>query len=254
MSRYFLVTFVVLVLTGCNKKKQFDGPDFYSDGFELYTKADDLLDGEDVLWSFFQRTNPENTLTIDTVLSHSGAKSVRFYAAPSSEDKVSKCSINKQFMAFWEKETVVVEFWCYLEGTENVDWLFFFDLEEKVPIGAGPGMRLAIVDNKILLEHKYPKPNIEQTLNPTEFPRNQWVKVKMEILLSRKDKGTVRVWQNDQLILSADNWQTLPKDLLYAQQGTKGMYNQIEFGITANADDQSHVFYVDDVNVYTLPE
>jgi len=225
----------------------------YSDTFENYQEIDDLIDGENVLWSFFQLTFEENNIQVDTLITHSGAKSMRFFALPSVDGKVSKCSINKQFMAFWEGETVVVEFWCYIADNEDIDWMFIFDLEEKVPVGAGPGMRIAIVENRLLLEHKYPNPNVAQTSNPIDFPRNQWVKVKMETLLHRKKKGYVRIWQDDQLVLSVDNWKTLPKDLLYVQQGTKGGYNQIEFGITANADDQAHVFYLDDVNVYTLP-
>lgn len=246
-----LLAILVLILS-CNKKKIFDGPNTYQDGFETYTSEEDLIDGENVLWSFFQLTDDENSISIDTTISHTGNASVRFFAKKSTNDLVSKCSINKQFMAFWEKETVVVEFWCYLADTNACDWLFLFDLEEKVTIGAGPGMRLAIVDDKIALEHKYPNPNVFQEGAGIEFPRNEWVKIKFEALLSRKKKGTVKVWQNDQLILSKENWKTLPKDLVYAQQGTKGMYNQIEFGITANSKEADHLMYVDDINVYTL--
>lgn len=244
---------IPLLFLACNKKKAFSGPQMYSDSFENYEVVEDLVDGENELWSFFQVTLEGNSIDVDSINTHSGARSMRFFALPTTSDKVSKSSINKQFMAFWEGETVVAEFWCYIADTDDIDWMFIFDLEEKVPVGAGPGMRIAIVENRLLLEHKYPNPNVEQTTNPIDFPRNEWVKVKMETLLSRKKKGYVRIWQNDQLVLTADNWKTLPKDILYAQQGTKGGYSQIEFGITANADDQEHVLYVDDVNVYTLP-
>lgn len=248
--RLSIVFVLLILLVACNKKKRFDGPNSYADGFEWYANVDALIDGEDNLWSFFQVTKEENTISIDTSIVHSGNQSLRFYGI-ANDSEVSKCSINKQFMAFWEEETVVVDFWCYLEGNEDIDWLFIFDLEEKIPVGAGPGMRLAIVENKLLLEHKYPKPNVEQEGSGIIFPRNQWVHITFETLLSRKDKGYVRVYQDDQLVLRVDNWQTLPKDLLYAQQGTKGMYDQIEFGLTANADDNAHVMYIDDVQVDT---
>lgn len=241
---------VILLLVACNKKEKFDGPNSYADGFESYDNFEQLIDGNNELWSFFQITRDENNISIDTTIVHSGNKSIRFYGVP-NDNNVSKCSINKQFMAFWEGETVVVDFWCYLVGSEKIDWLFIFDLEEKVPVGAGPGMRLAVVNDQLLVEHKYPMPNITQSGNGVDFPRNQWVNIRFEAKLSRKDKGTVRVWQDDVLILSADDWQTLPKDILYAQQGTKGMYNQIEFGLTANADDNTHEMYLDDVSVVT---
>ncbi len=252
MIKFLSFLALSILLISCSKKKLFDGPNTYQDDFEAYFFKEDLIDGNDEFWSFFQLTNTENTISIDTSITHSGNASVRFFAKRSTDELLSKCSINKQFMAFWEKETVVIEFWCYLADTNACEWLFLFDLEEKVPIGAGPGMRLALVDDKIALEHKYPNPNVFQDGAGIEFPRNEWVKIRFESLLSRKKKGTVRVWQNDQLILSKENWKTLPKDIIYAQQGTKGMYNQIEFGITANSKDADHLMYLDDINVYTI--
>lgn len=246
----FIISLAVIILA-C-KKKQFDDPNNYSDDFEAYQNIDEIIDGKNEQWSFFQNTIDGNSVEIDTTFTHSGNKSVKcIAAAKNGSDITSKASINKQFMAFWEKETVNIDFWIYIPGNNDLDWLFIFDLEEKVPIGAGPGMRLAIVNNQLLVEHKYPYPNIEQSGNGIDFPRNEWVNVRMETKLSRKRKGTVKVWQNGSLILEADNWQTLPKDILFVQQGTKGMYNQIEFGATANADDDINTVYIDDVIVYT---
>lgn len=252
MKWKLMVVLLAALTVGCNKKKFFDGPNQYSDGFESYTDAEQLIDGDDQLWSFFQLTIEGNTISIDSSIVHSGQKSVKFEGA-GTDDVLSKCSINKQYMAFWEGETVAADFWCYLADTLDADWLFIFDLEEKVPIGAGPGMRLAIVENQLLLEHKYPSPNVEQTGAGIKFPRNQWVHIRIETLLSRKKKGTIRVWQDDVLILSADNWRTLPKDILYSNQGSVGKYDQIEFGLSANADDDSHVMYFDDIDVSVLP-
>lgn len=241
------------VFLGCNKKKFFDGPNFYQDDFEAYSVIDDIIDGENLNWSFFQKTYSENTITIDTTIYHSGGKSVRSYAiAPNETDGTSKASINKQFMAFWEGETVQADFWMYLEGNDPIDWLFIFDLEEKTAIGAGPGMRLAIVDDKILLEHKMPNPNVEQEGDGIAFPRNQWVNIRFETKLSQRKKGWVKVYQDGVLIIEQDKWKTLPKDILYSLQGTKGMYSQIEFGATANSDDNDVVVYVDDVDVKVL--
>lgn len=240
----------IALLISCNKEEIFDGPDTYFDDFEAYDTKEGLQDGENELWSFFQLTRDENDITIDTNTVHTGSKSVKFECAAGADGNASKCSINTQFMAFWEDETVHVDFWMYLEGNESAQWLFLFDLEESTPVGAGPGIRLALVDDQITVEHKYPNPNIHQ---PDEtaipYPRDQWVHIAFETKLSRKKKGFIKVWQDDVLIIEQSDWQTLPKDILYFQQGTKGGYSQIEFGITANSQDSPHVMYVDDVNV-----
>ena len=39
-------------------------------------------------------------------------------------------------MAFWKGETVRLSAWYYIEGTQNLNWLFLMDLEEQTPIGA----------------------------------------------------------------------------------------------------------------------
>lgn len=247
--KYILISLVFVSLVSCNKKKHFDGPNAYFDDFESYNHIDETVDGNNELWSFFQLTYGNNDVSIDSAITHSGNRSVRCFAQAPEDDGTSKASINKQFMAFWEGETVQSDFWLYIEGNDPIDWLFIFDLEEKTPIGAGPGMRLAIVENKILLEHKYNNPNVYQNGEGILFPRNQWVNIRFETKLSRKKKGTVRVWQDGVEIISINKWQTLPKDILYSQQGTKGMYSQIEFGATANSDDNNIVLYVDDVDV-----
>lgn len=173
-------------------------------------------------------------------------KSLLFKAAKSDKDGASKSSLAKQKMAFWKGETVRLSAWYYIEGTQNLNWLFLMDLEEQTPIGAGPGMRLALVDNQLRIEHKFNEKDIKQQ-NPISFPRNEWVKIVWEIKLERKKKGTVKLWQNGQLIIDSKEHNTLPKDLLYFQQGTKGMYSSCEIGITANSSDNPTRLWVDDI-------
>ena len=157
-------------------------------------------------------------------------------------------------MAFWEDEVVAVEVWYYIHRNAPAEWLFLFVLEEKIPIGAGPGIRLALVDEELTVEHKFPNPNIYQNdATAIKFPRDEWVKVNFEALLSKKEDGYIKVWQNDVLIIEQMDWQTLPKDILYFNLGTKAMYNQIEFGATANGSDSPVTVNVDDVRVEVLP-
>ncbi len=247
------ILFVAIIFTGCNKEKFFDGPDFFQDDIESYSILSDLLLPNDQYWSFTQLTRAENNITIDTTKVHSGNKSLKFVAKKSDNDGASKSSIAKQNMAFWDGETVRMSAWYFIEGTNALDWLFLMDLEEQAAIGAGPGMRLALVDNKLRVEYKFNEKDItQQTGQEIDFPRNQWVQVVWEVTLSQKNKGAVRLWQNGQLIIDSKNNRTLPKDILYFQQGTKGMYSSCEIGITANSKDNNLTIWVDDIKFEKL--
>lgn len=250
MKRISILLLPLLWLS-CDKQKLFDGPNAYSDDFESYAAIEETIDGNDVNWSFFQNTLSANSISLDTSIVHSGNRSLRFEGQRTA-DILSKASINKQHMAFWEGDIVSVDFWIYLKGNAPAQWLFLFDLEEQTSVGAGPGMRLALVDGKILLEHKYNNPNVEQPGEGIPFPRDQWVNLRFETELSQKKEGYVKVYQDDQLILDRDNWKTLPSDFLYHTQGTQGRYSQIEFGVTANPSEDDIVLYVDDVWVEVL--
>jgi len=248
MKQLILLLVCVFLFNSCNKKKFFDGPDFYQDDFESYTSIDDLLSLDDVNWSLTQLTRDNNVVTIDSTNFHSGNQSLKFIADKSDGDGASKCSIAKQNMAFWDGETVRLSAWYFIEGTNSLDWLFLFDLEEQTAIGAGPGMRLALVDNHLVVEYKFYEKNIYQTVGQEiDFPRNEWVEVIWEVKLSQKNKGSVKLWQNGQLIIDEKNKRTLPKDVLYSLQGTKGMYSSVEIGITANSKENALKLWVDDV-------
>lgn len=251
--RSLIILAITICCISCNKKKIFDGPSAYSDGFEDYDSSYQMIEIENKYWSFFQLTKEPNKLSIDSSISHSGSKSIRCYAEK-SDDIVSKCSFSKQKMAFWEGETLISEAWYYIQGEQSLEYLFLMDLEEQTAIGAGPGMRLALVNNLIRINHKYLDPElIQPTDSKRFFARNKWVKLRFEAKLSKKKDGWVKVYQNDTLIIHQENWNTLPHDILYFTQGTKGMYSSVEFGITANSHDNNVTLYVDDIKVTKLP-
>lgn len=242
---YFV--FSCLLLFSCNKEKYFDGPEFYQDDFESYANLAEMLPENDLFWSYTQLTRVENFITIDSTKAHSGNKSLKFTAKKSDASGASKASIAKQKMAFWDGETVRMSAWYYIEGTNELEWLFLLDLEEQATIGAGPGMRIALVDNKLRIEYKFNEKDIVQFPDQEiEFPRNEWVELVWEVKLSQKKKGSVRLWQNGVLIIDNKGNRTLPRDLLYFQQGTKGMYSSCELGITANSKSNDLTLWVDD--------
>ena len=240
------------MLSACNKKKFFDGPNNYVDDFESYTSFDQLTEGDDVKWSFTQITREANTIELSTEQAHSGLNSVKFHALSGADGDASKASLVKQKMAFYEGETVRVSVWYYIEGTQSLDWLFLLDLEEQTAIGAGPGMRVANINsaNNAIVEFKYPEPNMYQ--ESSSLPRDQWFELTLETKLSQKKKGWIKLYQDGQLILEKSKMQTLPKDILYQIQGTKGMYTSVEIGITANSRDNNSVIYADDFSIQVI--
>jgi hypothetical protein len=252
MHRLFLIVLSYFIFSGCNKKERFDGPNSYSDDFESYSDFSELTEGNNVYWSYTQDTREENFIQLDTTRAHSGLQSLKFNALPTNELGASKASIAKQKMAFWENETVRLEAWYYIEGTKDLTWLFLMDIEEQSTIGAGPGMRLALVDNSLRVEYKFNQDDLLQA-NPVTFPRDQWTKITWELGLSQSKKGHVKVWQNDTLIIEKSSIKTLPTDFLYSQQGTKGMYSSCEIGITANSISDNTTLWIDDFSVYTHP-
>ncbi|MCX6148717.1 MAG: hypothetical protein NTW25_15905 [Candidatus Kapabacteria bacterium] len=253
MKYYQIVTMIIFSIhfSSCDTKELFDGPNSYSDNFENYTNSSELINDNNINWSFYQLTYPENNVIIDTNLFHTSNKCLSFFATKANDnDGASKCSIVKHKMAFWSGDIVSIDFWYFIHGNEKADWLFIFDFEEQTAIGAGPGMRLALVDDALMIEHKYNNPNIFQPKDTKIlFPRDKWVNIRLETLLSQKKTGYVRVWQDNILIINQNNWATLPSDILYFIQGTKGMYSSIEFGITANTHDSNLKVNLDDIIV-----
>ena len=100
--KWTLILLSVLALASCKKREVFGAPNNYVDDFEVYSWKEDLIDRNDELWTFFQLIDDLNTITIESTIVHFGNKSVRFFAVDGSSDDAKKCSINKQFMAFWE--------------------------------------------------------------------------------------------------------------------------------------------------------
>lgn len=251
MRKYIFIAALAAFVISCKKEKWFDGPNFMQEDFEAYTHVDSMFTPLDEHWSFNQNTVEGNYIALDTNIVHGGNQSLKFFAYQSPAENVSKCSIVKQHMAFYDGDIVRISAWYYIEGSAPADWLFLFDFEEQAAIGAGPGIRIANTEQTgLTLEHKYYAPDIYQEESThISLPREQWVNIVMEVQLSQKKKGYIRIWQDNVLIISGDNQQTLPKEGLYFQQGTKGMYQAVEFGITANTKDRDLVLYMDDILV-----
>lgn len=258
MKRILVLLIVVSGVFSCNKEKWFGGVNTYQDGFE-YPAAnalDSLLLEDDSRWTNEQTTYDLNNFEISDEQVHSGNYSLKCFAQQTIDGKASKCGLQKQNVSFYQGETVELNAWYYLANTEKSSFLVFMDLEEKISIGAGPGMRI-FLDGEgeylYLNRGKYGEPSIYQNESAkTVFPRNQWVKITLQVNLHKRKKGWVKMYQDDVLVLEADNVKTLPTDQPFGAQGTKGLYDSIEFGITANSSDNDVTMFVDDIDAKKL--
>jgi hypothetical protein len=248
-SSLFIV-FVLLLSAGCLEPIGYEGTEDYSDGFESYTSFEDI-DEDDRF--FFQLTYPENIISIDTTRPYAGNQCLRFFGKGEVDDVLSKCSMMQRRLALREGKIVTASGWFYLDSNATLASLYLLDMEERTPIGAGPGMRVLIDEaNELQLNHKFPNPTLRQdSTTARQVPRKTWFKITLESLLSQKEDGWVKVYQNDTLVIEQYDWQTLPVDLLYFQQGTKGVYSSIEFGVTANSSPEDVTVFVDEIEVFT---
>lgn len=243
---------LILFSTSCFREELLEGKTSLQENFEAISSYEELIEGNDPNWTFFQLTEGENAIRIDTTKAAEGKQCLKFFAT-ASQNGASKCDIANNNMLFKEGETFRFSAQYYLEGKEDLSDIFLFDLEEGTAIGAGPGMRLAI-DNKegyLKIERKKMlESDIRQASgNEITFPRDQWVLVVIEIELSQKKEGTIRVYQDNVLVIEANNIRTLPIDKLNIIQGSKGIYNSVQVGITANSPENNATLYVDDIDI-----
>jgi Polysaccharide lyase len=253
MKKTFGLFLFIFFCAGCYKAKRdylADAPSSYYDDFESYPNADSLYG--DARWQGNQLTVGNNSITIDTSIVHSGNQSIRFFASLRSGDIVSKSSLLKNNFGFQNGSVVEYEAWYYIESSASLSNLFLVDFEDPAFISSGPGFRIMvnaeeeIVVERGKMEHSTLQQNTE--LN-RKLPKNRWVKIKVEFKLSKRKKGYVKVWQDNELILEHDNVITLAKDLVYATQGTVGFLRQVEIGLTANSTEGDVIMYVDDLSI-----
>lgn len=246
---------VLISLVSCSKDEALSGKKVIIENFESYNINEEFTSSSGDNWTFFQQTEFENTIELDTVIVFEGDKSAKFFAKKTENGNASKCDIANNKMSFPEGETFQFSAWYFIEGNQPVDYIFLFDLEETVPVGVGPGMRVSISpDNQIILErNKMGMETIyQQAGSEIEVPRDQWFFLDLEVLLSLKEDGFIKIKQNGEQIIFADNQRTLPKDRLTFTQGTKGVYTSVQVGITANSALNDVTLYVDDIRIQSL--
>jgi hypothetical protein len=248
--RYFFVLASLIAFLGCFKERFLQGKTSLYEDFELVQSAEELFETDN--WVFYQQTEPNSYLVIDTSMSKFGAQCLLIKAASGT---VSKSDLANNKLALPEGESVRFSGWFYLDDTLDLGYVFLVDIEESVVIGAGPGVRVAInADDYLVIErNKFGEPTLSQSPeDQTPFPRQQWVHIELEMGLSQQKKGYVKLWQNNELLIQASNVRTMPKDELYHLQGSKGVYQSLQVGLTAVTADHDVFLYLDAIEFELL--
>jgi hypothetical protein len=178
----------------------------------------------------------DNTLELTAEAAHDGAVGLRATSLPPTGEMVTaKASIESELVHFIRGDTVRMGAWYRrVSGTPYG----LMDLESAWMLEA-PGIRLLIEAGRLEVELKWAnKPRFVQRA-PIAFPADVWVRVEWEVHLEPDQTGSVRVWQDGELIID-ELGQTLPLP--------NTILNSWELGITANNEGTS-VLDVDGVTI-----
>lgn len=182
----------------------------------------------------------ENRIELQSDESRSGSQVVRCTASASGR-WASKAAIQKGGFFFEEDDDFWVAFSLFVEGDDNLQNLFLFDLETTQLKGA-PGRRLMCSggDAFLKVESKSSGPDFSQKHSDrTALPKGQWVRIVLHIHLAHDENGVVELWQDGKRILYGKG-QTLPKPNI--------VYDRVQFGITASGT-HSGSLVIDDVMI-----
>lgn len=255
--RYTGIIFAIFICSlGCHKEDIGPGLKEYHDDFERYNDWTELVDSlAGDRWTQYNDNefNLSSTpFSIDTVIVHSGNKSVRFHASQNDPgyEEVIKCNLNKNGFYFKQGETLHFSAWYYIEhDTTAYGTFFILDLGDIA--GGSQEIRIMCWEENVEVErNKIGLPNLFQEQPAKLIPINQWCHVEIEVKLSQYQKGAAKLWIDGQEVINKDKIITLPKDRVTMSWGTKGYYERIQVGITAKNHTQDLVMYVDDVDVW----
>ncbi|MEQ2008949.1 MAG: heparin lyase I family protein [Limisphaerales bacterium] len=254
-----LALFVLMVAVSCVRldwlsktPPPFTGRFFFQDGFENATTFDDLFPRDFSRWHGFQRESAAkptpNRVELTSEIVHSGTNALKLVAEPYDGHTASKADIQLERLPFTKGSHVWFSGWFHLKSGGDVALIFLWDLEASDK-AQSPGRRLYLQSGGWLasdLGKWWSGKTFRQTKGKeAPFPKDQWVRLKVHLLLSEHDDGLMEVWQNGTKVLDARG-QTLPT--------AKSAYDRLQIGLTANGNRQhANTLYVDDIVLSSEP-
>ncbi len=262
--------FVLLLLaTACSSDdtaptEPITGNYLFEDGFEVADgDLQDLFPADNSRWSTFQQVGNSNQINVEQGRFSEGNNSLRVFARATT-GKLSKMNIEKGGFIAAEGTTVRIEANFYLASAADIENLLLIDLEccscwdPSVADNQCPGTRLMMKANDYLsIERgKILGSTLEQT--KVVFPRNEWVEVVWELVLSSENDGMNRLYINgaeaiNEQASNMPNAEAFKK--LFAENNIDFnlqeplFYERFQIGITANPTASDIELFVDDVKL-----
>lgn len=182
-------------------------------------------------------TFKDNRLDVLAAAGHDGGVGLRATAlAPTGNMITAKASIDRELVHFVRGDVVKIGAWFrVVEGKP----FGLIDLEAAY-VDQAPGPRVLLVGDHLEVELKFgEKPHFKPSVSRA-FPIGPWVRVEVELELQPDATGSVRLWQDGELLIDTKG-QTLPLP--------NTILNSLELGITANNEVKT-VLDVDGISVF----
>lgn len=241
----------------------------FEDGFETENNSvNELFLSNGSRWSSIQQSDPTNAtneISISDINFSEGQNSLRLFAFQ-SDNSLSKMDIEKNGFSAFANDKVIIKADFFIGNTANIENLLLIDLEccscwdsTANVENQCPGIRLQMSGGNDFLSierGKIAESTIEQT--SFQFPRNEWVTVQWEMILSNNNNGMNKLLINGTEVLNSSgtnmpNAQTF-RDI-FAQEGIDftlqepTFYERVQIGATANPTTEDIELFVDDFSI-----
>jgi hypothetical protein len=260
-----IVWFFLLCLGSCSPDEASSVPDsttfVFEDGFEVATPdLQRLFPGDGSRWTTIQQVGEDNQIDVHQAVASEGDYSLRIFAK-ATNTVLSKMGIEKSGFVAPENATVRIEADFYIASESDTENLLLIDLEccscwdPTVPDNQCPGVRLMMKANDFLSIERGKLLGTTLTQTNVPFPRNEWVCLVWEMVLSPDGEGSNKLFINGQEAMST-NGMNMPNAALFKEEGaTVGIdfalqepvvYERLQIGATANPTQSDIEMFVDD--------
>ncbi|MFS4494578.1 hypothetical protein [Maribacter sp. 2308TA10-17] len=280
MKRHQFIIFAIIafIFMGCDKdennsEEPLEESFLFEDGFETQNDLlDELFPSNGNRWSTIQQTDPTNAtneISISNTEFNEGQNALRVLAYQSDSD-LSKVDIEKNGLNIISGNKVTIKADFYIVGTEPIENLLLLDLEccscwdPTVGDNYGsenqcPGVRLMMSGGNDYLSIERGKIS-GTTMQQTDFafPRNQWVTVQWEMIMSDSENGLNRLIINETEVINQTGM-NMPNAQVFTDvflnQGIDftlqepTFYERVQIGATANPTAGNIELFVDDFSI-----
>ena len=273
-----LFVFITLVFVGCDKdennpEEPFSESFLFEDGFETQNGLlNELFPLSGNRWSTIQQTDPSNAtneMSISNTEFNEGQNALQVVAYQSDSD-LSKVDIEKNGLNIISGDKVTIKADFYIVATEPIENLLLLILEccscwdPNVGDNYGsenqcPGVRQMMSGGNDYLSIERGKIS-GTTLQQTNFafPRNQWVTVQWEMIMSDNENGLNRLIINGTEVINQTGM-NMPNAQVFTEfflnQGIDftlqepTFYERVQIGATANPTAGNIELFVDDFSI-----